>query len=124
MLTKKVLRPIYTIRFVVYDCQVGVCDLLYTRVNGVFQHLPWNYKQELFHVQTITYARVTIVYDKSYRVNGPLGIGVVGIGARVLIVIIHLLVIIYLTSWSSCSGYAVISRGTTDFKSFYYLYQK
>ena len=66
------LRPIFTIRFVVYDCQVGVCDLLYTRVNGVFQHLPWNYKQELFHVQTITYARMTIVYDKSYRVNGPL----------------------------------------------------
>ena len=53
------------IRFVVYDCHLGVCDYVYTRVKDVFrQHLPSNRKQELCRVQTI-------VYNKSCRIDGP-----------------------------------------------------
>ena len=43
---------------------------MHTRVKDVFQYTPSNHiKQELCHVQTITYARMTMVYiyDKSNK---------------------------------------------------------
>ena len=42
------------------NCHLDVCDLM-TSVKDVLQHLPANHERELCHVQTIAYARMTIV---------------------------------------------------------------
>ena len=49
------LRPIYTIRFVVYDSGPGVCDRINTRTNVRFQISPSTNEQKM-----------------SYRVDWPL----------------------------------------------------
>ena len=68
------LRPIYTIRFVVYDSDPGVCDRINTRTNVRFQMSPSSNEQKMLHQHFLSYVRRTIVYHKSYRVDRPLGV--------------------------------------------------
>ena len=58
--------------FTRYDLSYTIVNLAYViycaRVRmAVFNYLTLNYKQESCRVQTITYARMTIVYDMLYR---------------------------------------------------------
>ncbi len=73
--TLEPLRPIYTIRFVVYDSHPGVCDRINTRTNVRFQISPSRNEQKMLHQHSLSYnVRRTIVYEKSYRVDRPLGV--------------------------------------------------
>ena len=72
------IRPIYTIRFVAYDSDPRVCDRINTRTNVTFQILPstneqkmWH--QKMWHQHSLSYVRMTIVYDKyTIRVDRPI----------------------------------------------------
>ena len=67
-----VLRPIYTIRFVAYDSYSGICDRVNTRKKRQISNFAISERVKTWHQRSFPYARVRIVYDKSYRVDGPL----------------------------------------------------
>jgi hypothetical protein len=66
-------RPIYTIRFVVYDSDPGeyIWDRINARTNVRLQISPSTNEHKLWHQHSLSYVRMTIVhvYDKSYRVD-------------------------------------------------------
>ena len=78
-------KPIYTIRFVLYDSDPGVCDRIITRTNVMFQISLSTNEQKMWHQHSLSYARtknrniyfyslarMTVIYDKSHRVDRPL----------------------------------------------------
>ncbi len=56
----------------VYDSDPGVCDRINTRTNVMFQILPSTNEQKIGHQHSLSYVRMIIVYDISYRVDRPL----------------------------------------------------
>ena len=68
MITQCTLGPIYTIPCVGYDCQVGVCDQVYTGANGVFSTFTIESQPRILS-RSIDYIRQN---DQSCRVNGAL----------------------------------------------------
>ena len=52
------------IRFVIYDSDPGVCDRINARTNVMFQVSPSTNEQKMGHQHSLSYVRMTIVYDK------------------------------------------------------------
>ncbi len=60
----------YTIQFVMYDSDPGVCDQINSRTNVMFQISPSTNEQKC-GITLVVIRHDDIVYDKSYRVDRP-----------------------------------------------------
>ena len=69
-----VLRPIYTMRQVVCDSYSGVSNGVNACKHVRFHSWPATYEPEYYYLQSFSYVRMTIVYDKTRRVNQPLAV--------------------------------------------------